>query len=223
MPVEVVVFSIVRATSCSECGTELWKGDFLRMENDRPLCMTCADLDHLVFLPRGNATLTRRAGKYSTLRPVVVRFSPTRKRYERQGILVEETALERAERACLADTEVRALARERAAERRAHLNTEYIAAFATRVGELYPHCPQPEREAIAGHACAKYSGRVGRSASAKRLETSAVDLAVRAHVRHRHTPYDEFLARSGDRSESRAEVAPRVECILEAWRGAAAP
>ena len=46
--------------------------------------------DHLVFLARGDVALTRRAGKYSTLRAVVLRFSRSRKRYERQGILVEE-------------------------------------------------------------------------------------------------------------------------------------
>jgi hypothetical protein len=34
---------------------------------------------------------------------VVVRFSRARKRYERQGILVEEAALEQAEAQCLDD------------------------------------------------------------------------------------------------------------------------
>ena len=77
------------------------------MEGDQPLCLHCADLDHLVFLPRGNAALTRRASKHSTLRAVVVQFSRTRKRYERQGVLVEEAALERAEQECLADAEAR--------------------------------------------------------------------------------------------------------------------
>ena len=77
------------------------------MEGDQPLCLRCADLDHLVFLPRGNTALTRRASKHSTLRAVVVQFSRTRKRYERQSVLVEEAALERAEQECLADAEAR--------------------------------------------------------------------------------------------------------------------
>ena len=63
--------------------------------------------DHLVFLPRGDAALTRRASKYSTLRAVVVRFSRSRERYERQGLLVEEAALTRAEQECLSDAEAR--------------------------------------------------------------------------------------------------------------------
>ena len=56
------------------------------------LCLPCADLDHLVFLPSGDAALTRRAGKHSTLAAVVLKWSRARKRYERQGFLVEETA-----------------------------------------------------------------------------------------------------------------------------------
>jgi hypothetical protein len=220
-PDEIVVFSIVRDSACSECQRELWKGAFLRMEKERPLCLSCADLDHLVFLPRGDTALTRRASKYSALRAVVVRFSRTRKRYERQGILVEEQALERAEQECLADEEARARARERAAERRAAENEEYVAAFRGRVAELFPNAPAAEQRAIAARACRVGSGRIGRTAAAKELDASAIELAVRAHVRHQHTRYDQLLARGGDRSEARAEVQWEVEEVLAAWRGSA--
>src|SRR6202049_380342 len=94
---EIVVFWIVRDSTCAACGEELGKGRFLRMEMERPLCLRCADLDHLVFLERGDAALTRRASRYSTLRAVVVRFSRSRQRYERQGVLIEDHALARAE------------------------------------------------------------------------------------------------------------------------------
>ena len=83
-----------------------------------PICLACADLDHLLFLGSGNATLTRRAKKASRLSAVVVRWSRVRKRDERQGILVEEAALERAEAECLADQEIRAERRLRANVRR---------------------------------------------------------------------------------------------------------
>ncbi len=63
--------------------------------------MPCADLEHLVFLPAGDATLTRRAKDASDLSAVVVRFSRARRRYERQGIVVEEAALEQAEESVL--------------------------------------------------------------------------------------------------------------------------
>ena len=215
---EIVVFWIVRDSTCAECGEELGKGRFLRMEAERPLCLRCADLDHLMFLARGDAALTRRASRYSTLRAVVVRFSRSRKRYERQGVLVDEQALARAEQECLSDAEARRLAQERAAERRQAHDDEYLAMFAQRVGDLFPGCPIEEQRAIAEHACQKYSGRIGRSAAAKELQASAVDLAVRAHVRHVHTPYDELLARGVAREEARARVAAPVAKCLETWQ-----
>jgi len=215
---EIVVFWIVRDSVCAECDEELGKGRFLRMEAERPLCLACADLDHLVFLGRGDAALTRRASRYSTLWAVVVRFSRSRKRYERQGVLVEEQALARAERECLADTEARRLARERAAERRQELDADYVRAFAHRIGELFPGCPADEQRAVAEHACQKHSGRVGRSAAAKELEPKAVDLAVRAHIRHVHTRYDEILARGVSRHEARAVVAEEVAGHVNRWQ-----
>ena len=72
---DLVVFSILRDSQCVECGEALWKGDFLFMENERALCLACADLDHLVYLPRGDAALTQRAKKHSTLSAVIIRFS----------------------------------------------------------------------------------------------------------------------------------------------------
>jgi hypothetical protein len=212
-----VVFWIIRDSVCAECGEELGKGRFLRMEAERPLCLACADLDHLVFLSRGDAALTRRASRYSTLRAVVVRFSRSRKRYERQGVLVEEAALTRAEHECLSDAEARQLARERAAERRQEVDAEYVEAFARRVGDQFPGCPKEEQRAIAEHACQKYSGRVGRSAAARELETRAIELAVRAHVRHAHTRYDELLSRGASRGEARGLVAGPVAKRLEQW------
>jgi hypothetical protein len=216
-PSDIVVFWIVRETACAECGETLGKGRFLRLEAKRPLCLGCADLAHLVFLERGDAALTRRARRYSTLHAVVVRFSRARKRYERQGVLVEEEALAKAEAECLSDADARAAARDRSAARRQELDAAYIEAFARRVGEVYAGCPRDAQQAIAEHACQKYSGRVGRSAAAKELDAKAVELAVRAHVRHAHTPYDRLLRRGMDRDDARREVASQVEAVLERW------
>jgi len=219
---EIAVFSIVKDSSCSECGVELWKGDFLKMEKGKPLCMECADLDHLVFLSRGDAALTRRSRKHSRLSAVVVRFSRTRGRYERQGLLVEADALEKAEKECLGNEELRLVARERAAAFREQADTRYIAQFAEKIHSTYPDCPREESQQIAKHACLKHSGRVGRSASAKRFDTDAIDLAVRAHVRHAYTQYDRLLAQGWERSDARAAVADLVEEVIYRWRGDAA-
>ena len=162
------------------------------------LCLACADLDHLAFLPAGDAAVTRRARKRSALTAVVLKWSQARKRYERQGLLVEPQALEEAEQECLADAEARSRRREREAERRGELDQQYVAQFAVRVRELYPQCPAGRETTIAEHACLKYSGRVGRTAAAKSLADEAVDLAVMAHIRHAETRYDQLLRRSWD-------------------------
>lgn len=215
---DIIVFSILTPSTCSECGAELPKGSFLRMEKEKPLCLACADLDHLVLLPRGSAALTRRSRKYSELSAVVVRFSRSRGRYERQGLLVEAAALERAQNECLSDDEQRRVARERAAIGRERTDAQFVARFGERIRSEYPGCPPEEASVIAKHACEKYSGRVGRSAAAKRFDAQAVDLAVRAHVRHAHSEYDRLLARGWDRSDARAAVADKVDAAFERWR-----
>jgi len=164
------------------------------VEGKGALCLSCADLDHLIFLPAGDPALTRRARKHSILSAVVLKWSRARKRYERQGLLVEEQAIERAEAESLADSEVRARRREREAERRTELGHEYVERFALRVRGLFPVCPTGRARAIAEHACRKYSGRIGRSAAGKSLDEEAIRLAVTAHVRHTETLYDELLA-----------------------------
>jgi len=105
-----VVISPVKEFTRTVCGAA---GGLLIMEEPGPVCMGCADMDHLVFLPAGDAAPTRRARAASRLSAVVVRFSRSRRRYVRQGILVEEDSLERAEAECLADEDARARRRER--------------------------------------------------------------------------------------------------------------
>jgi hypothetical protein len=220
---EIVVFSVVRETQCTGCGAELWKGSLLRLEGEKALCMGCADLDRLEFLPAGEPAVTRRASKYSTLRAVVVCWSRTRKRYERQGVLVEADALRRAEEESLADAEARARRQARAAERRQVEDHGYVTAFAGAVREQYPGCPATEASAIAQHACRRYSGRVGRTAAAKEFSPEAIRLAVIAHIRHAHTNYDELLARCADRETARERVWGRVSAILDGWQRPGGP
>jgi len=217
---ELKVFIAARESKCDECGEDLGQHAWVALAGERgALCLSCADLDHLAFLPSGDAALTRRARKHSTLSAVVLKWSRARKRYERQGLLVGEAALAQAEGECLADAEARARRRERETERRVELDREYVGQFARRVREVFPGCPRGADNAIAEHACLKYSGRVGRSAAAKALDEEAVRLAVAAHVRHAKTNYDRLLAMGWDRHDARAEVAERVRSVLAAWEG----
>jgi hypothetical protein len=215
---DLKVFISNRESTCDECGEQLGRRAWITLEEGKgALCLACADLDHLVFLPSGDAALTRRSRKYSTLVVVVLKWSQARKRYERQGLLVEEHALKRAEQECLADAEIRERRREREAERREELDKQYVKRFSERLRELFPGCP-PEREyEIAAHACRKYSGRVGRTADAKMFEAQAIRLAVIAHIRHTETPYDDLLASGYDRWEARERVSGKVEEILDCW------
>ncbi len=99
---EIKVFITSRESTCALCREELGPRAMITLAKDKEaLCLECADLGHLVFLPAGIATLTRRAKKSSKLHAVVLRWARTRKKYERQGLLVEEAALELAETECL--------------------------------------------------------------------------------------------------------------------------
>ena len=216
-PSELVVISPLKDWACSACGGT---GELLIMDDSGPLCMRCAELDHLVFLPSGDAALTRRARRDSRLSTVVVRFSRARGRYERQGVLVEEAALEQAEADCLADQPARARRRERDAARRANQDLKLQDEMAAAITKLYPGCPTERAHAIAQHAAARGSGRVGRSAAGRALNQQALELAVTASVRHQDTPYDNLLMRGVDRSEARELVRNAVNSTLHTWRQA---
>lgn len=143
------VFITSRESKCNECLQELGRHSWITLVGDnKALCLSCADLDHLVFLPSGNAALTRRTQKHSALSAVVLQWSRARKRYERQGLLVEEEALAQAERECLTDIEARTRRRERDEIRRAELDRRYIEAFAARIKELFPSCPRGREQQI---------------------------------------------------------------------------
>lgn len=215
---ELKVFISSSESSCGECGENLGRGAWILLAGEKgALCLTCADIDHLVFLPSGDAALTRRARKYSTLAAVVFKWAQARKRYERQGLLVEAQALEQAEKDCLADSEARERRRARESIRREHLDLDYMNRFAMRVCEVFPGCPAGRDKVIAEHACCKHSGRIGRSAWARRFDEGAVRLAVVAHLRHVETPYDELLMMGHDRREARNIVTEKVDRILEQW------
>ncbi len=215
---DIVVFMARSAPKCDFCNEDLGRGAWIRVVDDKAQCLECADLDHLVFLPRGDAALTRRAGKHSRLRAVVVQWARARKRYERQGTLVEEEALDRAEAECEADADQRKQRRIEAAIRRAELDDVYVAEFGRHIADRYPGCPKGESQRIAEHACRKYSGRVGRTEMAKRFDPDAIDLAVIARVRHAHTRYDDLLSRGWFRDEARLDVRDDIDAVLSRWR-----
>jgi len=205
---------------CAGCGKDIDKHAlFFDMPVKGKVCLACAGLDHLVCLPSGDTALTKRSRKYSLVSAVVLSYSKSRKQYERQGVLVEEKALEQAKLDCETDATKREIQRGQAAIRRAELDKKYIKRFAARIRELFPHCPLGRETTIAEHACEKYSGRVGRTAEAKELSQNYVELAVNAHIRHAETNYDKLLSNMiYDKSDAREMIRDSVDEIMSLWK-----
>uniref|UniRef100_UPI00274282CC DUF2293 domain-containing protein n=1 Tax=Actinoplanes sp. RD1 TaxID=3064538 RepID=UPI00274282CC len=213
---DLVVLLADREFTCAGCGRT--DADMLMMEAGERLCLTCADFDHLVFLPAGDAALTRRAKKASRLSAVVVRFNRSRRRNERQGLLVEQAAIEQAERECLSDEDARARRRERDRERREVADVAFQEELAGLIGRLFPGCPPERAEAISRHTGVRGSGRVGRSAAGRALDPDAVTRAVVASVRHEDTAYDEMLMAGVPRDLARERIRADIEKVLAGWR-----
>ncbi|BBZ62513.1 DUF2293 domain-containing protein [Mycolicibacterium monacense] len=208
------VVSAEHARECELCGAA---GDFFLRGRTSGVCLDCADLGHLEFLPSGEAALSRRARAASRLSAVVVRWNLRRGRYERHGILAEPAAIEQAARECLSDNAF--LARRRSPRtHRAVENLRFEGKFVAAIRELFPGCPPERAEAIAIHAAC-----VGRGAADREWDPDAVRLAVEASVRHVDTDYDELLMAGEYRDTARAKVWDRVESVLSAWRDGVTP
>jgi hypothetical protein len=72
-------------------------------------------------------------------------------------------------------------------------------------------------DTIVEHAFLEGSGRVGCNDYIP--DSQKARLAVEAHIRHNHTPYEVMLARGVDRELARRIVREAVQRIREAWEG----
>lgn len=92
-----VVYALSRASRCYGCDKKLMPGDIAKLEHGREdremFCQNCSGLDKLELLLSGNAKVTRLAGKYSSIKYTVVRWSELWKTYERIGLLLESEAI----------------------------------------------------------------------------------------------------------------------------------
>lgn len=216
-PAGRIVFILNRPSQCEGCDEEMGNGRFICLTDGKALCLECAELSDMEFLPSGDTAVTRRATKYSSEHVVVMKKSRARKRSERQGILAEPEAIARAVAQSEDDADRRAKTREKAAGTREKADRKYVAQFAESIARQYPGCPPKDCLAIATHACRKYSGRIGRSAAAKQFDAEAICLAVIAHIRHTRTNYETILAGCDDRLAARRQVRELVLDILDGW------
>ncbi len=113
---EIKVFENFRDdVTCVECKKEILDRDYIVLGDNKSdvKCLTCVGLNHLVFLPSGDAAITRRSKKHSTKCATVYRYNQKYKRNERQGLLVEEEALNLAKQESENDQNVRAVQRKK--------------------------------------------------------------------------------------------------------------
>lgn len=204
---------------CSNCKQPIKQGQpyVAESENHPGICFPCSPFGDAAFLPPGDAAMTRRSKKHSSFCCILWGWNKRRKRFERKGQYVEAKAIILARKECEADKNERAAKNQKAAVVRAEQDKEYIKAFAIAIRKRYPNCPPKREIAIAQHACEKYSGRVGRTASAKQFDNDMIDLAVEAHIRHKETNYDQQFKTGKTKRTIRADVKGKIDAVIRKW------
>jgi hypothetical protein len=112
--------------------------------------------------------------------------------------------------------EHRATAEQRAAavqKRDAAIEESFEETMVT----LFPKIPKAEIPQILKHSLKKHSRRVGRTGTVALHDR--VKLAVRAHIRHVHTDYDQLLKQGVDRVTAREKVWARLNEVARLWGG----
>ncbi|KAF4542310.1 uncharacterized protein LTHEOB_7992 [Lasiodiplodia theobromae] len=97
-----------------------------------------------------------------------------------------------------------------------HTNLSEEDQVRAAMRDLFPKMPEDSLEAIVEHAFAEGAKRVGNATNLS-LERR-VQMAVLAHVRHKHTEYDKLLKEVGYIQARKAVENPCIEKILT-WRG----
>jgi hypothetical protein len=204
---------------CSSCRQPVGFGQayVAETENHRGTCFACSSFVKAHFLEPGNAALTRRSKKNSAYCGILFGWNRRRKRFERKGQYVEAKAIVMAEMECEEDEKKRALKNEKAAIKRIAEDKIYVTEFSVAIRKLYPSCPKNREVAIAKHACEKYSGRVGRTANAKKFDKEMIDLAVEAHIRHKETNYDSQFNTGKTKRLIRSNVKQDITKVLQKW------
>ncbi|KAJ6121165.1 hypothetical protein N7523_005445 [Penicillium sp. IBT 18751x] len=166
--------------------------------------------DGYVFVPKGNAYITlhcRRRTKESH-QTVYVVYDKSGKRV--QGIRVPESIYANVVELSELTTDSRAkLVQAR--------DAKYLSHGRKLLRQHFPLMPEESLEIILNHSFLKGSGRVGRTATT--TDDRKATLAVDAHIRHTHTPYEELLSGGVDRDKARETVWPTVQTIRNTWQG----
>ena len=89
--------------------------------------------------------------------------------------------------------------------------------FRDAVISQFPNTPSESVTKIISRAMLKRSRRVGRSGKLGVEERAA--LAVRAHIRHMHTDYDQLLRDGVPREQARTQTYEKIDEVVRSWGG----
>ncbi|KAF7586450.1 hypothetical protein BBP40_008898 [Aspergillus hancockii] len=163
-----------------------------------------------VFVPKGDVYVTRncRTRTKESQRIVYTVYDNTGKRV--LGIRVPSDVYAEVLESAAATAETRANAVQ-------VRDVRDLAHSRNILRTQFPLMPAESLETILHHAFLKGSGRVGRTAT--KTDERKAELAVEAHIRHTHTPYEAMLSAGKGREEARNAVWGLVQTIKSAWEG----
>jgi hypothetical protein len=172
--------------------------------------------DNFEEVPIGDPYVTRQIKRLAET--VYVRMS---KRYRKRpsvpvAILAPGAVVQTVRAEAERTAEARAAKREQGAAARGRKEARNLEAALAELKTMLPGIPAPEAEEVIGRAFEVSSGRVGRSRSIELQEK--LELAVRAHIRHRHTKYDHLLAARWEQDEARGAVRDRADAVYDRWK-----
>jgi len=162
-----------------------------------------------VFVPKGNVYITKNCRK-ETHKAEKTLYVVVDKRNKPIGLR------------CPADIHNTVMSQNKAtATQRAEAVQKRDAAkedtFEDAIVKLFPKIPKVEVPQIVKHSLKKHSRRVGRTN--KVALQDRVKLAVRAHIRHVHTDYDQLLKQGASRAVAREKVWERINEVARQWGG----
>ncbi|KAJ5131527.1 uncharacterized protein N7515_007566 [Penicillium bovifimosum] len=163
-----------------------------------------------VLVPKGNVYITRhcRSRTKKSGRIVYVVYNCTGKRT--LGIRVPEEIHKKVLESAAETEESRASAVQARDAKDLLKHRELLL-------KEYPLMPKKTLKLILEHAFLKGSGRVGRTGMI--TDEQKTHLAVEAHIRHVHTPYDKLLDDGVGRKNAREQVWSIIQDVERAWQG----
>ncbi|OQE40842.1 hypothetical protein PENCOP_c005G05488 [Penicillium coprophilum] len=166
--------------------------------------------DGYILVPKGNVYITRhcRSKTKESKRIVYVVYNRTGKRT--LGIRIPEEIYREVLESDAATKESRANAVQ-------VRDAKDLSKSQKLLKNEFPLMPKETLKIVLDHAFLKGSGRVGRTAMIS--DDRKTILAVEAHIRHVHTPYEKLLEEGVSRKEAREQVWPSIQAVERAWQG----